>query len=599
MAQAQDEQVIAFRNFMVIGSLALIALIFCAYITGMFFTLVMRGRVAVVRILAMDVPGQIMQFINSMVLAWRNVIRNVSRLGLTGGNFYVPKVVISSFTPLGIFAFIVYKFREPIFEWRPFKMPESQHGDAHWATLAEIKKAGLLHNGTGMTMGMFKGKMLVVDKTNCQHALLFAPTGSGKGVGFCIPNLLFWDDSVIVHDVKLENYELSSGYRTQKMHQKCYLWNPADQDGYTHCYNPMDFISRDYSKSVDDVMKISKFLLPKEDFWTNEGRALITGLMLALLVLDDRPTSMGEVLRTIRSDDVSYNIAVILDTKGETIHPTGYMNLAAYIQKPDKERGSVTSTAASSMDLWSNPLVDAATMKSDFDISTFRTIPTSLFVGISPSNVIRLQPLLQIFYQQCAGIFTKRMPDKKTEKHRVMMLLDEFPTLGKMDEIKNGIAYYRGYYVKLFLITQDTEQLKMIYESSGMNSFLSNCTFRITYAANNVDTAKYISDLLGKKTVTSQEEGSRPKYLDLNPGARQVSVKKSSRELLMPQEVIGLPRDEQIILIEANPPIRCKKIFYYKDKLFTSRLLKPIEVPKQEPYVPKRQKPNEEAANNG
>ena len=382
------------------------------------------------------------------------------------------------------------------------------------------------------------------------------------------------------------------------MKQKCYLWNPADQDGYTHCYNPMDFIARDYGKQVDDVMKITKFLLPKEEFWTNEGRALVTGIMLALVAMDDRPASMGETLRTLRSDDVAYNIAVMLDTKGEFIHPTGYMNLAAYLQKPDKERGSVTSTAASSMDLWANPLVDAATMKSDFDIGQFRTIPTSLFVGISPSNVMRLQPLLQIFYQQCAGIFTKKMPDKKKEKHRVMMLLDEFPTLGKMDEIKAGIAYYRGYWVKLFLITQDTEQLKAIYEASGMNSFLSNCTFRITYAANNVETAKYISDLLGKKTVVGQEEGSRPKYLDLNPGARQVSIKKSSRELLMPQEVIGLPKDEQIILIEANPPIRCKKIFYYKDKLFTSRLLKPITVPKQEPYVPKKKKP-EEAAGGG
>jgi type IV secretion system protein VirD4 len=108
-----------------------------------------------------------------------------------------------------------------------------------------------------------------------------------------------------------------------------------------------------------------------------------------------------------------------------------------------------------------------------------------------------------------------------------------------------------------------------------------------------METAKYISDLLGKKTIVSQNEGSRPKYLDLNPGARQVSVQKSSRELMMPQEVIGMPKDEQIILIEANPPIRCKKIFYYKEKIFTSRLLKPIEVPKQEPYIPPKRKPTE------
>lgn len=588
MAKAQDEQIAAFRNFMVFSGLALMAILLCAYITGLLLILILQKHVGIARLFAMDLPSQILYIFDLFVRSWKIVTSNFLKLKFSGGSFFIPKVVFASILPSSIMIFVIYKYREPIFDWKPFKVAESQYGNAHWATLAEIKKAGLLAQGSGMTMGVFKGRMLVVDKTNCQHTLLFAPTGSGKGVGFVIPNLLFWDDSVIVHDVKLENFETTSGYRTAKMHQKCYLWNPADQDGYTHCYNPMDFIARDYGKQVDDVMKITKFLLPKEEFWTNEGRALTTGVMLALLAMDDRPASMGEVLRTLRSDDVAYNIAVMLDTRGEFIHPTGYMNLAAYLQKPDKERGSVTSTAASSMDLWANPLVDAATMKSDFDIGTFRTVPTSLFVGISPSNVIRLQPLLQIFYQQCASIFTKRMPDKKKEKHRVMMLLDEFPTLGKMEEIKAGIAYYRGYWVKLFLITQDTEQLKAIYEASGMNSFLSNCTFRVTYAANNVDTAKYISDLLGKKTVTSTDEGSRPKYLDLNPGARQVSTKKSSRELLMPQEVIGLPKDEEIILIEANPPIRCKKIVYYKDKLFTSRLMKPIPVPKQEPYIPKK-----------
>lgn len=593
MAKSQDEQIAAFRNFFLLSAIAICILIACLYVSGVIFAYLIYGKVGLFKIFTLRPENQILYFLDLFIKSWNIIAMNFKSIGLTGSNYFTVKLIVSSLGPLFVLLFFAYKYREPILDWKPFKVQESQYGEAHWATPAEIKKAGLFHNGSGMTMGMYKGKLLVVDKTNCQHALLFAPTGSGKGVGFVLPNLLFWDDSVIVHDVKLENFEITSGYRTAKMHQKCYLWNPADQDGYTHCYNPMDFIARDYGKQVDDVMKITKFLLPKEEFWTNEGRALATGIMLALLACDDRPISMGEVLRTLRSDDVSYNIAVLLDTRGEFIHPTGYMNLAAYLQKPDKERGSVTSTAASSMDLWANPLVDAATMKSDFNIGKFRKIATSLFVGISPSNVMRLQPLLQIFYQQCAGIFTKKMPDKKTEKHRVMMLLDEFPTLGKMDEIKAGIAYYRGYWVKLFLITQDTEQLKSIYEASGMNSFLSNCTYRITYAANNVDTARYISDLLGKKTMVSQNEGSRPKYLDLNPGSRTVSTSKSGRELLLPQEVIGLPKDEQIILIEANPPIRCKKIFYYKDKLFTSRLMKPIEVPKQEPYIPRKNKDEE------
>ena len=224
MAQAQDEQIAAFRNFVVLGSLGLISLLVCAYITGLFLILILQQRNGIVRLFSLDFPSQIIYIGDLMIRSWKVIVSNFTKLKFSGGSYLIPKVVVGTFFPLSIYIYVIYKFREPIFDWRPFKVSESQYGNAHWATLAEIKKAGLLSKGTGMTMGMYKGKMLVVDKTNCQHALLFAPTGSGKGVGFVLPNLLFWDDSVIVHDVKLENFEITSGYRTSKMHQKCYLW---------------------------------------------------------------------------------------------------------------------------------------------------------------------------------------------------------------------------------------------------------------------------------------------------------------------------------------------------------------------------------------
>jgi type IV secretion system protein VirD4 len=167
----------------------------------------------------------------------------------------------------------------------------------------------------------------------------------------------------------------------------------------------------------------------------------------------------------------------------------------------------------------------------------------------------------------------------------VLMMMDEFPTLGKMEQFLAGIAYFRGYRVRLFLIIQDTEQLKGIYEESGMNSFLSNSTYRITFAANNMETANLISQLLGNKTAT-QISYNKPKYLDLNPGARSLHLSEIQRALLLPQEVIQLPRDEQIVLIESQPAIKSKKIFYFKDRFFTSRLYKKIPIPKQAPYMP-------------
>ncbi|MDR1425664.1 MAG: type IV secretory system conjugative DNA transfer family protein [Rickettsiales bacterium] len=588
---ASGEKVSVFlRNTAVITLAFLCSLGVVFILAGLITILSVRGtRFVKSIIIGQDLEGLLRIIVMEMSTQWRYVLRNPRNF--IKYKAYFLKIIFSSLVPLALYIFLLWKYREVIADWRPFKAPESQHGNAHWATPGEMKKAGLFLK-KGMLLGDYKGKYLV--EYGFQHVLLFAPTGSGKGVGFVIPNLLFWEESVIVHDIKLENYELTSGYRFKHMKQKVFLWNPADQQGITHCYNPVDWMSRDVGAMVDDVQKIAKFLLAKEDFWENEARALLTGLLLYILADKERKKSLGELLRLVRSEDLSYTLAVVLDTMGGDIHPIAYMNLGAYLNKPDKERGSVTSVASSSLELWSNPFVDAATSKSHFNIGKFRTEAHTLFVGISPNNISRLRPLLQIFYQQAATIFTNKMP-RKDEKVGVMMLLDEFPTLGEMQEIKVGIAYYRGYRVKVFLIVQDTDQLKDIYKDAGMNSFLSNCTYRITYAANNITTAKMISDLLGNKTIVS-ESGSKPKYLDLNPGARNVSVSKNSRNLLMPQEIITLPRDEEIILMESKNPVRCKKIFYYKDKFFTERLIEKTFVPKQEPYIAKtKPKPKPEA----
>lgn len=468
-----------------------------------------------------------------------------------------------------------------------FKAKEKVFGDAKWADPGEVVRAGL-RSKAGMLVGKDDGGLLVA--SGYQHALLFAPTGSGKGVGVVIPNLLFWRESVVVHDIKGENYEITSGWR-ESIGQKCYVWNPAEPDGITHCYNPLDWISTKPGQMVDDVQKLSSLILPKQEFWENEARSLFLGVVLYLIADPTKIKSFGEVVRTLRSDDVVYNLSVGLDILGKQIHPVGYMNLAAFLQKPDKERGSVISTLNSAIELWSNPLIDTATATSDFNFQVFKKIPTTVYVCLTPDNLKRLMPLMQILYQQSTEFLSRKMPGKD-EPYGVMYLLDEFPTLGKMDSFMNGLAFFRGYHVRLYLIIQDTQQLKAIYEESGMNSFLSNTTYRITYAANNVDTANLISQLCGNKTV-KQESYSKPKLLEL--GQKSVNVSEVQRALLLPQEVIGLPREEQILLIESFPPIKCKKIIYYADKLFTSRLMKKTAVPTQVPYSPTNNTAKEEA----
>lgn len=572
-----------FRNFFIILFLIVIALAFCFYVTGTLVIISINGDFDIIKkYINLRLDQQFAYIAKLLSGYWTYYLEHRSTLTLTSYHGFIPKLFILTFLPYTLLGIASWFFRAPLIDFRPFKKPETIHGESKWASSKEIKKMGL-RSKHGVLLGMYKKKQLVAD--GYQHILLFAPTGSGKGVGFVIPNLLFWNESVIVHDIKLENYELTSGWRKKHLKQKVYLWNPADPDGVSHCYNPMDWISKKPGQMVDDVQKICNFLLPEQEFWQNEARALLTGVMLYLVCPDvEKPATLGEVVRTLRNDDVVYNLAVVLDTMGKKIHPVAYMNIASYLQKPDKERGSVTSTANSSLELWSNPLIDTTTATSDFNLHKFKTEPHTAYIGLTPDNITRLKPLMSMFYQQCAAFFTARMPQPH-EKFGVLMLMDEFPTLGKMEQFQAGIAYFRGYKVRLFLIIQDTEQLKGIYEESGMNSFLSNSTFRITFSANNMETANLISQLLGNKTAT-QLSYNKPKYLDLNPGSRSLHVSDVQRALLLPQEVIQLPREDQIVLIESQPPIRCKKIIYFKDKFFQSRLLKKISIPQQKPYMP-------------
>ncbi|ACZ48798.1 type IV secretion system protein VirD4 [Anaplasma centrale str. Israel] len=565
------------RNILVFFFGMFFLLEFCFYISGALFVLSMWG------LEYLDFNALNPSISDFPMRLWPTIFNYIHGWWADPKLYGVPnslKLWLSFAAPLCIVGTVFWNLRHILLEWRPFRKKEALHGDSRWASERDIRKIGL-RSRKGLLLGKDQRGYLVAD--GYQHALLFAPTGSGKGVGFVIPNLLFWEDSLVVHDIKLENYDITSGWR-KKIGQEVYVWNPAQPDGISHCYNPLDWISKKPGQMVDDVQKIANLIMPEQDFWYNEARSLFVGVVLYLLAVPEKVKSFGEVVRTMRSDDVVYNLAVVLDTIGKKIHPVAYMNIAAFLQKADKERSGVVSTMNSSLELWANPLIDTATASSDFNIQEFKKKKITVYVGLTPDNLTRLRPLMQVFYQQATEFLCRALPSDD-EPYGVLFMMDEFPTLGKMEQFQTGIAYFRGYRVRLFLIIQDTEQLKGIYEEAGMNSFLSNSTYRITFAANNIETANLISQLIGNKTV-SQESLNRPKFLDLNPASRSLHISDTQRALLLPQEVIMLPKDEQILLIESTYPIKSKKIKYYEDKFFTKKLLKSTFVPTQEPYDP-------------
>jgi type IV secretion system protein VirD4 len=448
------------------------------------------------------------------------------------------------------------------------------YGDAHFADESEVRAAGL-RAGEGVILGRLRGRLL---RARGQlGVLLFAPPRSGKGVGFVIPNLLTWGDSVIVNDLKLENYEATSGARAA-MGQQIVLFAPLDSEGRTHAYNPLDFVSKDRRLRVNDVQAITAKLVitpPRADpMWSNEARVLLDGLILFLLDVNRR-ASLGAVYRMVLSvPNFADYVAWAMQEYEGRLDPVAVMQFNGFLGKAFKEQSGVLSTLKASLSLFANPLVDRATSTSEFDPRELRRRPMTIYLGVMPRDIARLSPLLNIFVQQTFDGLLGRLPGQN-EPHQVLALLDEFTALGRLENVEKGIAYFAGYNIVLAPVIQDLSQLEEVYGQAVTETFLSTANIRIAYAQNSLKTAKYLSEELGFRTIRTKSRSRQTNEL----WRGHVSESQARRELLLPHEIRELNRRDELLLVEAAPPIKAEKLAYYRDRQFTRLLRSPIERP--------------------
>ena len=447
--------------------------------------------------------------------------------------------------------------------------PPAWYGDARWAGALEIARARL-QKKRGLLLGKKGGKYLINDEP--LHTLVAAPTRSGKGVGIVIPNLLSWNGSVVVLDIKKENYQLTSGYRQE--YQKVYMWSPMDARSAR--YNPFDFVSEKGPNRITDIQKLSQILLPRpqhgEVMWVNEAQSLFLGV--ALLVLDNSeiPSTFGQVYRLLMSDARLNKIAEEgLDNPD--LDMACHEALANYKNKAEKERSAVKSHLTSALALWANPNIDAATADSDFDLRDFRHECTSVYVGVGQDQLLTLAPLLNMFFQQAVAELSKSLPDDN-EPHEVLFLIDEFPMLGAMPTLQKGLALLAGYKIRIVLITQGLGQLDEIYGRQATEGILQNCALQVFFASNDDTTTNYISNRLGAKTVRVR---SRSQSQDWTSASTSTSY--ISRPLLPPEEVRRLDPKKAIIFKETARPILAEKVRYYEDGQLMKLILDPPEVP--------------------
>lgn len=463
-----------------------------------------------------------------------------------------------------------------------FLMPSKKKlfGEARFAKRIEIQKAGLLGD-KGIIVGQLGSRYLMFGGQ--QHAIISAPTRSGKGVGIVIPNLLNWPESVVVLDIKQENWDITSGYR-QKHGQECFLFNPAAADYRTHRYNPLAYISADPNFRIDDVQKIANMLFPDvqgtDVIWTATPRSLFLGLVLYLAETPEKPVTLGQVVReTLKDGDGSQYFATVINERvaaGRPLSNACVRALNSYISiSAENTRAGIMTSFRSRLELWMNPLVDAATSANDFDLRDVRKKKMSIYLGVTPDNLERMAPLLNLFFQQLIDLNTRELPNQNKQiKYSCMLLMDEFTAIGKIGILSKGISYIAGYGLRMLPIIQSPAQLVDVYGADAAQTFTTNHALNIIFPpkASETQAAKDISEWLGYDTVKTQSQSRSRKIFNRDNDSNSTS--EQQRALMLPQEITGLGQRKELIIMENVPPILADKVVYFKDVVFVDRLKK-------------------------
>lgn len=442
------------------------------------------------------------------------------------------------------------------------------HGEARFARESEIRSAGLRAK-KGILLGRVRGRFLMLGKM--EHVLLEAPTGSGKGVGIVIPNLLQWPDSVVVLDIKRENYEITAGFR-RAGGQKVVLFNPTDREGRTARYNPLSYINRaDPIEVLVELQKIATMLfVPPEKgeaFWTESARTGFVGIAAWIAAKPERPFSIGEIYRTITMPGMKAFFAK--EAHDHALSEGCRAALADFTSSADNTFTGIVQTVTSKLNLWINPIVDRATAESDFSLMDLRRHPTSIYLGVSPDELDRVAPLYNLFFQQLIDLNTRELPSDD-EKLAVLLILDEFARLGRAQVIANAFSYVRGYGLRLLPVIQSRSQLRQVYGEHGADEIVSNCGVEIAFTPKELRVAKELSERLG---FLGQDAESRSLTIHGMLANRSKTISEQRRALMLPQELTQMPEDDILVIRGGIPAIRGKKIRYFKEGVFRKRLL--------------------------
>lgn len=467
----------------------------------------------------------------------------------------------------------------------------SLYGEARFASMADLRGRRMLKpDDTALVVGKKDGQFVYFNGQ--QFAMLAAPTRSGKGVGIVIPNLLSYQGSVVVLDIKQENFDLTSGFRA-RYGQSVYLFNPFAEDRRTHRWNPLSYVSRDPAFRISDVQSIAAMLYPvsdlhKDPFWANQAQNAFVAFALYAFeqaaylseqyeVPFDEPTVGG--LYRLASGRPGQEFKAYLAELAAWPHLSASARTAfsTLLGQANETFASIMGTFKEPLNPWLNPVVDAATSGNDFDLRDVRKKKMSIYVAIQPNKLAESRLILNLFFSQLINQNTRELPQANPElKHQCLLLLDEFTSIGRVDIIASAVSFMAGYNLRLMPIIQSMAQLESTYGKENARTIMTNHALRIIFAPREQQDANEYSEMLGY-TGVRKDSVSRSRSRE---SSVTLSESEERRALMLPQELKAMGDDKQILLVEGMAhPVMSDKIRYFKEAAFKERLLPKVDVP--------------------
>lgn len=438
------------------------------------------------------------------------------------------------------------------------------YGEAAFATAREIKRAGL-DKGKGIIVGVMPRKMpwalpKYIRAPFDAHVLVVAKTRGGKGVSSVIPNALSWTGSLVVVDLKAENWSITAGHRAAAG-SACHRLNLAGDGGESACWNPLDYVEDE--RIVADLQQIAVMLYPAnqgDPIWFEMPRQLFLSIALLVFETGVEDRSFAGILATLNRGEGFLREK----SESEKVSYTCRAGLKSILDINDETKASIIGSFRTPLGIFADPRVSSVISSSSFDLREIRREKTSIYICITPNDIDRLAPLINLFLQQLISVNTKVLPENDpTLKHRVLLLADEFANLGRVVVLKKAISIMSGYGLNMLTIVQSISQLKDndLYGNEGADTLIENHGAWVFLKVKNLGTAEMLSKIIGTKSSVSMSK-SRSK------GGASTSTATQSRSLMLAQEVMGLKNDEQLLLVDDIRPAKTKRAVWYKDSRF-------------------------------